>query len=72
MYSWKGGKFRRRRYGYMLAYDAGTDNGKEFTDPADASLDLPTVPQKNIAPLVEDDTDQFDGRIVGRFTIKKM
>lgn len=72
MYSRKGQKFRRRRYGYMIAYDAGTDDGREFTDPSDPSLDLPTLPPKNIAPLVEDETDRLEGRIVGRFFIRKI
>ncbi|PXF45285.1 Spondin-1 [Gracilariopsis chorda] len=66
------GKFITRDSGTMIAYDAGTDDGREFTSPVDASLDMPTEPQKNIAPLVEDETDRFQGRIVGRFLIQKI
>lgn len=65
-------RFIRRDSGTLIAYDTGVDDGREFTPPLDLSLDLPTVPQKNIAPLVEDDTDRFEGRIVGRYTIRKI
>lgn len=71
MYSRRFRKFRHHRFGYLIAYDAGTDDGREFT-PGDRSLDIPTVPQKNIAPLVEDETDRFRGRIVGRYMIKRI
>lgn len=64
--------FKYRHYGRLIAYDAGTDDGKDFTNPGDSSLDLPTVPQKNIVPLVEDDTDPFEGRVVGKYMIKKI
>ena len=49
---------------------AGVDDGREFTDPSDASLDIPTEPTLNIAPLVEDETDRFDGKYVGYYEIK--
>eukprot|EP00177_Eucheuma_denticulatum_P000562 GFKZ01001007.1.p1 GENE.GFKZ01001007.1~~GFKZ01001007.1.p1 ORF type:complete len:256 (-),score=27.98 GFKZ01001007.1:138-824(-) len=65
-------RFVRRQRGTLIAYDAGVDDGREFTPPMDLSLDLPTVPQKNIAPLVEDETDRFEGRVVGRFEIRKV
>ncbi|PXF45296.1 Spondin-1 [Gracilariopsis chorda] len=66
------GKFVARDFGTLIAYDAGTDDGREFTIPADASVDKPSEPQKNIAPLVEDETDRFQGRIVGRFLIQRI
>lgn len=66
------GAFVGRMEGDLIAYDAGVDDGREFTPPGDASLDEPTVPQKNIAPLVEDETDRFEGRVVGRYIIERM
>eukprot|EP00177_Eucheuma_denticulatum_P006618 GFKZ01012039.1.p1 GENE.GFKZ01012039.1~~GFKZ01012039.1.p1 ORF type:complete len:245 (+),score=31.57 GFKZ01012039.1:42-737(+) len=66
------GDFVTRMSGILIAYDAGVDDGMEFTPPMDLSLDLPTVPPLNIAPLVEDDTDRFNGRHVGRFIIMRM
>lgn len=72
MYSRRFRKFMRYRRGNLIAYDAGTDDGREFTAPSDTSLDIPTVPQKNIAPLVEDDTDRFEGRVVGKYLIKRI
>lgn len=72
MYSRRFRKFRYRRFGFLIAYDAGTDDGREFTPPSDLSLDKPTVPQQNIAPLVEDETDRLRGRVVGRYMIKKI
>ncbi|KAI0563382.1 Spondin [Gracilaria domingensis] len=66
------GSFIKRRSGRLIAYDAGTDDGGDFTNPADASLDMPTEPQLNIAPLVEDETDAFDGRFVGKYVITKV
>lgn len=66
------GRFVRRMAGDLIAYDSGVDDGREFTPPLDLSLDLPTVPQKNIAPLVEDETDRFEGRNVGRYTIERI
>lgn len=56
----------------LIAYDAGVDDGRDFTPPLDTSLDEPTAPQKNIAPLVEDETDRFEGRIVGKYVIQKI
>lgn len=58
--------------GALIAYDAGTDDGSDFTDPSDPSLDLPTEPKLNIAPLVEDDTDRFEGRVVGKYFIYRI
>lgn len=58
--------------GSLIVYDAGTDDSRDFTDPFDLSLDMPTVPQKNIAPLVEDETDRFEGRVVGRYLIERI
>lgn len=72
MYSTFFKRFRFRRYGHLIAYDAGTDDGMEFTPPSDLSLDKPSDPQQNIAPLVEDETDRFQVRVVGRYMIKKI
>lgn len=58
--------------GDLIAYDAGVDDGNQFTPPGDASLDLPTMPRMNIAPLSEDTTDRFNGRHVGRYNIKRI
>ncbi|PXF44854.1 Spondin-1 [Gracilariopsis chorda] len=66
------GMFISSENGTLIAYDTGTDDGREFTSPVDASLDIPTEPQKNIAPLVEDETDRFEGRIIGTFDIRKV
>lgn len=66
------GRFISFDSGDLIAYDTGVDDGREFTDPLDFSLDLPTVPQINIAPLVEDETDRFEGRSVGRYTIQRI
>lgn len=68
---------RRRAFksfaaGFLIAYDAGTDSGRDFTDPSDPALDQPTVPPQNIAPLVEDETDRFEGRVVGKYFIKRI
>lgn len=72
LYDAETGEFVNLMRGTLIAYDSGVDDGREFTPPLDLSLDLPTVPQKNIAPLVEDDTDRFDGRDVGRWFIKRI
>ncbi|PXF44893.1 Spondin-1 [Gracilariopsis chorda] len=66
------GEFISGENGTLIAYDTGTDDGREFTSPVDASLDMPTEPQQNIAPLVEDETDRFEGRIVGMFYIQRV
>jgi len=66
------GDFIMFRWGFLIAYDAGTDSGREFTDPADPSLDEPTEPRLNIAPRVEDETDRFEGRIVGKYAIQRI
>lgn len=58
--------------GFLIAYDAGTDSGRDFTPPGDLSLDKPTEPKQNIAPLVEDETDRFNGRIIGKYVIRKV
>lgn len=68
----RGGHFIYKRRGALIAYDGGSDSGREFTDPADPSLDIPTSPKLNIAPLVEDETDRFEGRVVGSYTIRKL
>lgn len=72
MFDTKTNKFIRSDRGTLIAYDTGVDDGREFTPPLDLSLDLPTKPQMNIAPLVEDETDRFEGRIVGRYSIRKI
>lgn len=66
------GKFIHRASGALIAYDGGVDDGREFTDPSDTSLDIPTEPQLNIAPLVEDDTDRFEGRDLGKYIIERV
>lgn len=72
LYDRQNRSFVTRVAGNLRAYDAGVDSGSDFTDPADPSLDIPTVPQENIAPLVEDDTDRFMGRLVGRYIVRRM
>jgi len=71
-YDLSDGEFIKYAAGDLIAYDSGVDDGNQFTPPANLSLDIPTVPQKNIAPLVEDDTDRFEGRVVGRYTIRRI
>lgn len=66
------GRFVNFMSGSLIAYDSGTDDGREFTAPGDPTLDMPTDPKLNIAPLVEDETDRFEGRVVGKWIIKKM
>lgn len=58
--------------GHLIAYDAGVDDGRDFTPPTDLTLDMPTEPKDNIAPLVEDDTDRFEGRVIGKYFIKRV
>eukprot|EP00177_Eucheuma_denticulatum_P002055 GFKZ01003676.1.p2 GENE.GFKZ01003676.1~~GFKZ01003676.1.p2 ORF type:complete len:128 (-),score=20.50 GFKZ01003676.1:382-708(-) len=72
LYDENKGRYVRRVAGKLIAYDAGVDDGREFTPPMDLSLDLPTTPRQNIAPLVEDETDRLEGRVVGRFEIRKL
>lgn len=66
------GEFRQRLGGNLIAYDAGTDDGGDFTAASDASFDMPSEPQKNIAPLFEDETDPFDGRMVGTYVFVRI
>lgn len=66
------GDFIRYDSGTLIAYDTGVDNGREFTPPSDLTLVLPTSPRMNIAPLVEDETDRFEGRVVGKYFIKRI
>lgn len=66
------GEFINFDWDFLIAYDAGTDSGREFTDPSDPNLDIPTEPADNIAPLVEDETDRFEGRNVGKYIIKRV
>ena len=72
LYDSENQKFVSRMSGDLIAYDTGVDDGREFTDPLDLSLDLPTSPKKNIAPLVEDETDRFEGRNVGSYVIRRI
>lgn len=72
MFNVRRGQFTRGTSGTLIAYDGGVDSGGDFTDPKDATLDILTNPQENIAPLVEDSTDPFMGQIVGRFTIRRV
>lgn len=60
LYSRRARKFIPGKSGNLIAYDAGTDDGQEFTPPSETSLDIPA-----------DDTDRFYGRAVGKFTIRK-
>lgn len=66
------GEFISEASGMLIAYDGGTDSGDMFTDPADLSLDEPTEPPQNIAPLVEDPTDPFGDVAVGSFTVQRI
>lgn len=72
LYSNRGAGFVQNHSGHLIVYDAGTDSGRDFTDPEDTSKDQPTVPPLNIAPLVEDETDRFEGRVVGKYVIEKL
>lgn len=63
------GRFIKKRYGKLFAYDVGTDSSDQFTDPADASLDMPTEPPQTIVRLSEDATDPFGRKAVGRYFI---
>lgn len=71
MYSRRSRKYIKKRAGFLIAYDAGIDDGSDVTS-GDPSVDIPTVPQKNIAPLVEDETDRFMGRNVGKYIIERI
>lgn len=64
-------KYKNKIAGSLIAYDAGTDDGTDLTS-IDSSIDIPTIPQKNIAPLREDITDRFMGRNVGKYIIKRI
>ena len=66
------GYFVYKRSGFLIAYDAGTDDGAEFTAPTDASLDMPSEPQLNIAPLREDETDPFGYKDVGFYEVLRL
>lgn len=66
------GKFVRKAAGRLIAYDCGTDSGRDFTDPADTSLDIPTNPVDNIVPLEQDETDRFRGRVVGYYKVVRI
>lgn len=72
MYSAPLGRFVDRFQARLIAFDAGTDSGSRFTDPSDPSLDIPTVPQQNIVPLIEDPTDRLGGRTVGWVDIRRV
>lgn len=66
------GHYIQMRSGPLLAYDCGTDSGSEFTAPPDTSLDIPTEPPMNIAPLYTDKTDPFGRKSVGWYVVKRM
>lgn len=68
----RNGRFVNKRSGPLFAYDAGTDSGGNFTNPGDTSLDVPTDPPVNIAPLYEDETNVFGMKRVGFYDIRKM
>lgn len=64
--------FRKSMSGYLYACDAGTDDGTSFTDPSDPSLDIPSDPQLNIAPLRTEPFDPFHGQDVGQYEIRRV
>ncbi len=66
------GMFVDYKAGPLYAWDCGTDDGGEFTAPSDASLDMPSEPQLNIAPLYKDPTDRFGMMAVGSYVIEKV
>lgn len=72
LYNSEAETFTRIATGSLLVYDAGVDSGVGFTDPSDPSLDIPTSPQLNIAPLSEEMNDPFMGRSVGSFIIRRV
>lgn len=65
-------KFINYAWEYLIAYDGGTDSGSDFTPPGDTSLDVPTKPKQNIAPLEEDETNPFGKKVIGKYTIEKL
>lgn len=65
----RNGSFIYEKWGRLFAYDCGTDSGRDFTDPSNPDLDIPTVPVDNIVPLVQDETDRFDGQPVGWYKV---
>lgn len=68
----RNGYFVKYASGKLFAYDAGVDDGGDFTAPNDLSRDIPTKPQQNIVPLVEDETDVFGGKFVGYYVVKRV
>lgn len=66
------GNYIEERSGPLVAYDCGTDSGKEFTAPPDTSLDIPTESAMNIAPLFIDETDPFGRKSVGWYSVKRI
>lgn len=64
--------FINEKWGRLFAYDCGTDSGREFTDPSNPDLDIPTVPVDNIVPLAQDETDRFNGYSVGWYKVVRM
>ncbi len=68
----KHGKYIKKAWGRLFAYDCGTDSGRDFTDPSNPALDIETKPKDNIVPLVQDETDRFGGYAVGYYKIVKM
>jgi len=69
---WRGGKFIRAARGRLVAYDCGTDSGREFTDPSNLSLDVPTRPRGVFRRLSQDPTDRFMGRPVGYYKVTRI
>ena len=68
----KNGSFIKEKWGRLFAYDCGTDSGREFTDPSNSALDIPTVPVDNIVPLAQDETDRFNGYSVGWYKVVRL
>lgn len=66
------GSFIDEDSGTLFAYDAGTDSGDMFTNPFNATFDMPTEPPQTIVPLSMDETDAFDGMAVGSYRIRKL
>ena len=69
---WRGGKFIKGARGRLVAYDCGTDSGREFTDPSNLSLDIPTRPRGVFRRLSQDPTDRFMGRPVGYYKVVRI
>ncbi len=68
----KNSAFIKEKWGRLFAYDRGTDSGREFTDPSNPDLEIPTVRVVNIVPLAQDETDRFNGYSVGWYKVVRL